>query len=49
MKDKLCLSTYAECIRPYMKKKSNFKANVGRARVKREPIDGQGIHAFYAS
>lgn len=48
MKAKLCLRTYAECIRPYMKKKSIFKSNVGRARVKEEPIDGQGVHAFYS-
>lgn len=48
MEYRLCLRTYAECVRPYMKKKSVFKPNVGLAIVRKETIDGQGIHAFYS-
>lgn len=48
MAEKLCLRTYGELIRPYMKKKSIFKPNVGRVYTKKEPINGSGIHAFYS-
>ena len=48
MVEKLCLRTYGELIRPYMKKKSIFKPDVGRAYIKNGPINGSGIHAFYS-